>query len=140
MGKNIFCIVTNEGDSNCIMSISCWRDIDSPNIVTYHTILNAFDGHAFNPHGILTTFTIDLGGKTILVEVKVVDAAFEYHLFLMHSLFYAIKVIVSPIFHVLHFPNQGKIVMIDHVSYCMPNLHANVDTNVSYVDYSPQGY
>ena len=51
------------------------------------TVLKAFDGHLFTPHGILAAFPIELGGKTITVEVEVVNAPLDYNLLLGCSLF-----------------------------------------------------
>jgi hypothetical protein len=82
LGKNIFHIVVDEGASTCIMSMSCWKSIGSPKINPSHTMLKDFDGHMFKPHGIITTFPIELGGKTVSVEVEVVDAPLEYNLLL----------------------------------------------------------
>ena len=62
------------GAVSCIMSYSCWQALGSPTLVASQTILKAFDGHLFTPHGILTAFPIKLGGKTITVEVEVVNA------------------------------------------------------------------
>jgi hypothetical protein len=70
------------------MSMSCWKVIGSPNLDPSNTMLKAFDGHMFWPHGILTTFPIELGGKTISVEVEVVNAPLEYNLLLGRTWFY----------------------------------------------------
>ena len=45
-------------------------------------MLKAFDGHVFKPHGIVPTFPVTLGGKTVNVEVEVVDAPIDYNLLL----------------------------------------------------------
>ena len=45
-------------------------------------MLKAFDGHAFKPHGIVPSFPVMLGGKTMNVEVEVVDAPIDYNLLL----------------------------------------------------------
>jgi hypothetical protein len=76
-------------------------------------MLIAFDGHSFCPHGILPSFLVQLGGKTIEVEVDVVDALLYYNLFLGRNWTYSMIVVVSFIFHTLCFPHEGKIVMID---------------------------
>ena len=52
------------------------------------TVLKAFNGHLFTPHGILTAFPIELGGKTITIEVEVVNTPLDYNLLLGHSWFY----------------------------------------------------
>ena len=45
-------------------------------------MLKAFDGHVFKPHGIVPLYPVMLGGKTVNVEVEVVDAPIEYNLLL----------------------------------------------------------
>ena len=64
------------------MSYSYWQALGSPTLAASQTVLKAFDGHLFTPHGIITTFPIELGGKTIIVEVKVVNAPLDYNLLL----------------------------------------------------------
>jgi hypothetical protein len=48
-------------------------------------MLIAFDGQSFHPHGILPTFLVQLGGKMVEVEVKVVYASLDYNLLLGHN-------------------------------------------------------
>lgn len=61
------------------MFITCWRALGSPSVVTLFTILKVSDGHSFHPYGIISSFPIELGGKTIFVEVEVVDAPIDYN-------------------------------------------------------------
>lgn len=56
-------MVLDEGASTYIMSLSHWKDLGSPTLATFKTVLKAFDGHLFTPHRILTTFPIELGEK-----------------------------------------------------------------------------
>lgn len=72
----------DEGATTSIMSYSCWQALGSPMLATSQTVLKAFDGHLFSPHGILTTFPIELGVKTITVEVEVANAPLDYNLLL----------------------------------------------------------
>ena len=44
-------------------------------------MLKYFNGHYFRPHGIIPSFLVELRGKTISIEVKVVDAPLDYNLF-----------------------------------------------------------
>ena len=74
-------------------------------IIPFNTMLNVFVGHMFKPHGTLIMFPIEFGGKTISMEVKVVDAPLKYTLLLKHSWFYSMKAIVTLVFHVLCFPH-----------------------------------
>ena len=42
-------------------------------------------------------------------------------------------VVVYSVFRVLHFPHQGKIVMIDQIMFCTLDLGSNVGSNVPFV-------
>jgi hypothetical protein len=132
--------VVDEGASTCIMSISCWKAIGSPKLDTSATLLKAFDGHMFQPHGIITTLPIELGGKTVFVVVEVIDAPLEYNLYSEHTWFYEMTVVVSSVFRVLHFPHQGKIVTIDQLVFCTPDLGSNVGSNVPFVGDTHKSY
>jgi hypothetical protein len=59
------------------MCLSYWRDLGSPNLVPSTTMLKAFDGRSLKPHGIITAFPFELGGKIVSVKVKVVDAPLD---------------------------------------------------------------
>ena len=102
-----------------------------------YTILKAFDGHTFHPHGIISTFLIELGGETVSIEVEVVDAPIDYKFLLGIAWLYEINEVGSLVFCVHHFPHQGKIVTIDQLGYCTPNLRTNASTNVPFVRDSP---
>ena len=80
-------------------------------------MLTAFDGHSFCPHGILPAFSVQLGGKTIEVEVEVVDVPLNYNLLLGRNWTYAMIVIMSFVFRTLCFPHEGKIMEIDQLSF-----------------------
>lgn len=67
--NNIFHMVIDKGATTCVMSLSRWKDLGSPILVPSPNVLKAFDGHTFQPYGILTTFLKELGGKIVLVEV-----------------------------------------------------------------------
>ena len=46
------------------------------------SLLTAFDGRSFHPHGILPAFEIKLAGKEVSIEVEVIDAPLDYNLLL----------------------------------------------------------
>ena len=68
-GKTIGRVVVDEGASTCVMSLYCWKALGSLELVPSNTLLTAFDGRSFHPHGILLTFEIKLVGKAMYVEV-----------------------------------------------------------------------
>ena len=79
LGKNVHRSVLDEGAVIYIMSYSCWQALGSPMLNASKTVLKEFDGHLFTPHGILST---ELGGKTVTVEVEVVNAPLDYNILL----------------------------------------------------------
>ena len=68
-GKTIGRVVFDEGASTCVMSLECWKALGSPELVPSTTLLNAFDGRYFRPHGILPAFEIKLA-KQCLLKLK----------------------------------------------------------------------
>jgi len=111
--KTIHRIVIDEGASTCIMSVACWKAIGSPTLSQSPTTLEAFDGRESRPFGILQRLPISLEGETVKVEVEVVDANLTYNLLLGRSWTYAMQAVASSLFHVICFPHQGKIVIVD---------------------------
>ena len=80
------------------MCLSCRQPLDSPTCVSSPTMIKEFDGHVFKPHGILTALPIEIGGKTVSIDVEVIDALLDYNLMLGCTWFYAMKVFASTIF------------------------------------------
>ena len=58
------------------MSLNCWKSLGSL------TILKAFYGKGFHPYGILQYLPIEVEGKTVNLDVEVVDAPLDYNLLL----------------------------------------------------------
>jgi hypothetical protein len=54
--RNIFRTVVDEGASTCVMSLACWKSIGQPILSLSPTLLTAFNGHSFQPHGIIPSF------------------------------------------------------------------------------------
>jgi hypothetical protein len=101
--------------------VSCWKAIGQPELSPSPTLLTAFDGRSFRPHGIIPSFPVQLGGKTVCVEVEVVDAPIDYNLLLGRSWTYAMQAVVATVFRVLLFPHEGRIVTIDQLSFSRPD-------------------
>jgi hypothetical protein len=75
--------------------------------------MSAFNRRTNQPLGNLPHFPITLGGKNVFVDVMVVQQPLDFSLLLGWDYFYAMKVIVSTLFHVISFPHGGIIVNID---------------------------
>jgi hypothetical protein len=56
--RNIFRTVVDEGASTCVMSLACWKAIGQPELSPSPTLLTAFDGRSFRPHGIIPSFPV----------------------------------------------------------------------------------
>jgi hypothetical protein len=95
---NIFCTVVDEGTLNCVMSFSLWKAIGQPGLSSSPTWLMEFEGRLFRPHGIIPSFLVQLGGKTMCVEVEVVNVPLNYNLLLGRSWTYAMHVVVAMVF------------------------------------------
>ena len=82
--------IIDEGVAASVMSLSCWKGLGSPELSQSTTMLTTFDGRYFQPHGILPSLKVQLGGKIVVIEVKVVDAPLDYNILLgqnwMHSM------------------------------------------------------
>ena len=74
--------VIDEGATASVTSLSCWKGLGSPKLSQSATMLTSFDGRSFQPHGILPSLEVQLGGKTVVIEVEVVDAPLDYNILL----------------------------------------------------------
>ena len=75
--------------------------------------LHAYDGHSSLLKGLLHNFNINLIGKYILIDIKVVDTPLDYNILLGRSSLYTMKVASLTIFHLMMLLHEGKITTID---------------------------
>jgi hypothetical protein len=115
------------------MSLACWKSLKSLTLNKSPMMLRAFNGKGFHPHGLLQSLPIQLGGKTVTVDVEVVDASLDYNLLLERSWFYAMSVVSSSIFQCVQFPHQGKIVTVDQLDSCTTNARAPATNNIPFL-------
>jgi hypothetical protein len=120
------CII-DEGASTCIMSKTVWQKLGSPELIPSAITLRAYDGRPSSPEGLFQNVPVELGGKTILIDIEVIDAPLDYNILFGRSYMYAMKAVASSIFRTIMFPHNGKIVTIDQVSHYEPNPSANLD-------------
>jgi hypothetical protein len=74
-----------------------------------------------------------LGGKTIIVDVEVVDAPLDYNLLLGRSWFYSMTFVASSVFRCVQFPHQGKIVTVDQLDFFAADAHAPATNNIPFL-------
>jgi len=107
----------DEGASVSLMPATTWQALGSPPLVPAAPNLTTFDGGTSQPLGILPKFPITLGGKTAYIDVSVTQGASEFNLLLGRDYVYAMGTLVSSLFHVVCFPDNGRIVTIDQLSF-----------------------
>jgi hypothetical protein len=89
--------------------------------------LRAYDGRPSSPEGLFQNVPVELGGKTILIDIEVIDAQLDYNILLGRTYMYAMKAVASSVFRTIMFPHNGKIVTIDQVTHYEPNPSASLD-------------
>jgi hypothetical protein len=93
--------------------------------------LFTFNRRNNHPLGILPQFSITLGGKIIFIDVMVVPDPLDFDLLLGKDYVYAMKAIVSTLFHVIYFPHDGIMVTIDQLSFFGLDLTINPITSLT---------
>ena len=73
------------------------------------------------PLEILPQLPITFEGKTVCIDVMVVQGPLDFNLLLEHDYVYAMKVVVSTLFRFMHFPHDGNILTIDQLSFVTPD-------------------
>jgi hypothetical protein len=135
--------IVYEGTSVSILSSTAWKDMGSPQLVSVTHHLWDFNRRSREPLGILPQLPITLGGKTVCIDVMIVHGPLDFNFLLGWDYVYAMKVVMSTLFRVMHFPHNGNIVTIDQLSFIGPDLTAKHPTplNVPYmqvVSHPPQ--
>jgi hypothetical protein len=70
------------------------------------------------------------------VDLKVVDTPLDYNLLLGCNWTYSMTEIVSSVFHTLCFPHNGKIMMINQLSFAYTSPNAYVGPSIPAIDNS----
>ena len=91
----------DEGASTCVMSSTFWKAIGSPALTSSPNALEAFDGRESKPLGVLASLPITLEGKTVNIEVELVDSKLNYDFLLGRSWTHAMLCVSSTLFRVL---------------------------------------
>jgi hypothetical protein len=117
------CIVDEEASAS-ILSSSVWKVLGSPKLVSASHELWAFDRRSSECLGILPQLPISLGGKIICVDVIMEQGSLDFNMLLRRDYVYAMNIVVSTLFWVMHFPHNGSIVTIDQLA--SDNHHPNL--------------
>jgi len=123
--KNIPNTVIEKGSSVRNLSANAWQAFCSPQLALVTHNLLTFDRRFSRPLGILPQFLVILGGKMVYVDVMVFHNPFNFNLLLGRDYFYVMRDFVSTLFRVISFPQNGNIIMINHISFINPHLMVN---------------
>ena len=74
----------------------------------------------FSPHILIVALPIEWRGKTITIDVEVVDVPANYNYILGRSWIHVIMAIVSSKSRDIRFPHWGNIIMIDLLDCFIP--------------------
>ena len=102
--------------------------------------LKAFDGWGFQPHGLISALVVEMGGKTVSIQVEVVDAPLDYNLLLGRNWFYAMTAVASTVFRMVQFPHLGRIFTIDQLDFYTPDVTTSTANNIPMLGQSPPPY
>jgi hypothetical protein len=122
------------------MSKTIWQKLGSPELIPSAIILRAYDGRPSSPEGLFQNVPVELGGKTILIDIEFINTPLDYNILFGHSYMYAMKAVASSIFQTMMFHHNGKIVTIDQVSHYEPNPFANIDNILPLIHTSHDAY
>jgi hypothetical protein len=122
------------------MSKDIWQKIGSPELVPSTITLRAYDGRPTSSTRLCQNVPIELGGKSILIDIEVIDAQLDYNILFGRNYMYAMKAIASSVFRTMMFPHNEKIVTIDQLTHYEPNHSANIDNILPLVHVSPNDF
>ena len=77
-----------------------------------------------------------MGGKTVAIEVEVVDAPLDYNLLQGRNWMYSMQAVASSLFRVICFLFNGKIVTINQTSFQNMSVNASFRASILIIDHS----
>jgi hypothetical protein len=126
-GRDVTKTLIDEGLYVSILSSIAWQALGCPPLAPVTQNMLAFNRRTSQPLGTLPQFSVTLGGKTVFIDVMVVQDSLDFSLLLGRDYVYAMKVIVSTLFHVISFPHDGRVVTIDQLSFIDPAWIASLN-------------
>jgi hypothetical protein len=126
-GRDVTKTLIDEGSSVSILSSIAWQALGCPSLVSVTQNLLAFNIRTGQPLGTLPQFPITLGGKTVFIDIMVVQDPLDFSLLLGRDYVYAMKSIVSTLFRVISFPHDGRVVTVDQLSFIDPAWIASLN-------------
>jgi hypothetical protein len=126
-GQDVTKTLIDEGSSVSILSSIAWKSLGCPPLALVMQNLLAFNRRNNQPLGTLPQFPVTLGGKTVFIDVMVVQDPVDFSLLLGRDYVYDMKAIVSTLFRVISFPHDGRVVTVDQLSFIDPTWIASLN-------------
>jgi len=124
-------IVIDEGASVSILYLTTWQALGSPHLVPVTQNMLAFDRGTSQPLGILSKLPITLGGKVAYINVMVVQGSLDFNLLIGCDYVYVMGALVSSLFRVMCFPHEGRIMIIDQLTFIGPKSTPNQPSSIN---------
>ena len=109
--------IIDEGASISILSTCDWRGMGSPSLMS---IVN-------QPLGLNRRPSQNLGGNTILVYFMVIEDSLDFNMILKCDYVYAMKFLVSMLFHVVYFPHNESTLIVNQLEFVDTSPYPTVD-------------
>ena len=93
-----------------------------------------------NTHGLIPALLVELGRKTISIQVEVVDSPLDYNLILGRNWFYAMTAVASTVFRTIQFLHLGRIVTINELNFYTSDVTTPTANNIPMLGQSPPPY
>jgi hypothetical protein len=98
--------------------------LGSPELEPFAITLRAYDGRPSSSEGLFQNVPVELRGKTILIDIEVIDSPLDYNILFGCNYVY---VVGSSVFRSMMFLHNRKIVTIDQITHYEPNHSTNID-------------
>ena len=131
--KSMLHTIVDKGASIGILSSNAWQALGSAQLVLATNQILAFNQRPTSYLGILSQFPITLEGKSVCIDVMVVQGPLDFNLLLGRDYVYAMKFLVPTLFRAMYFPDDGHNVTVDHLSsvkldyHVTPNHHTSLN-------------
>lgn len=112
--------------------------LGSPELKLSDITFRAYDRRPSVPVGLYQGIPVQLVGKTVFIDIKVLDAQLDYNILLGRSYMYEMSAVVSSVFRVMMFPHDGKMITIDQLTYYEKKTLTTPDGVLPFIGSSPE--
>ena len=99
------------------MSKNVWQKLGAPELKPSIITLRAYNGRPSTLVDLFQNVPVCLAGKTVHIEIEVLDTHLDYNILLGWSYMYAMSAIASSIFYIMMFPHKDQIITIDQLTH-----------------------